>query len=159
MSAINETVGRINLTEFARIVGLPRSQIIECMHELQKENLLKRVNSGYAITVSGRNLVKALMPVQAGMEFHFYTAIGQPTPHVAKNLKEFYDIIRHVDTVSIEFHLYRGDFEKWLGTAVNDTAVTMQLVNLKNEKLIGEPLRNKLIELLDAEYSLEKLSY
>ena len=29
------------------------------------------------------------------------------------SLEEFIVIIRHVKIASLEFHLYRGDFEKW----------------------------------------------
>ena len=55
--------------------------------------------------------LKAFSPVSTGMEFYFYIALGQPTSFSARSLIDFYEVVKQVDVSSLEFHLYRGDFE------------------------------------------------
>ena len=46
--------------------------------------------------------------------FYFFTSIGNYTGENAASLEEFVRKIKEVDAKSLEFHLYRGDFEKWV---------------------------------------------
>ena len=43
--------------------------------------------------------------------FYFFSSIGNYTGEAATSFKEFLDKIREVEVKSLEFHLYRGDFE------------------------------------------------
>ena len=45
--------------------------------------------------------------------FYFFTSIGNYTGVNADSLEEFVKKILDVNVKSLEFHLYRGDFEKW----------------------------------------------
>jgi len=139
------------------MVGLTPNQTVEHMQELLKADFVRKVGGGYGITDAAKAVLKAFSPVPAGMEFHFYMAIGQPTSFAAKSLLDFYGIVKQVDAVSLEFHLYRGDFENWVRTALNDAAFAEELAKLKKLGLKGERLRKAIINAAEAKYGLEKL--
>jgi hypothetical protein len=89
------------------------------------------------------------------MEFHFYNGIGQPTGLSAASIKNFYELIKKVDASSLEFHLYRGDFENWLRTAVNDARFADELADMKKSELKGENLRKEIAKAAESRYSIE----
>jgi DNA-binding Lrp family transcriptional regulator len=157
LKVMSEVTGRLDLNEFARMVGLTPNQTLGCMQELLKADFLKKVGAGYGITDAGRATLKAFTPVQAGMEFHFYMEIGQPTNFAAKSFLDFYGIVKQVNAASLEFHLHRGDFENWAREALNDAAFAEELAKLKKPKLKGERLRKAIIKAAEAKYGLEKL--
>ncbi len=152
---MSEVTGRMDMNQFARIVGLTPSQTMEQVQELVKSGFVKKVGSGYGITEKGKNALKAITAVAAIMEFHFYNGIGQPTGLSAASIKNFYELIKKVDTSSLEFHLYRGDFENWLRTAVNDATFADELADMKKSDLKGEKLRKELAKAAETRYSIE----
>jgi hypothetical protein len=159
LKVMSEVTGRLDLNEFARMVELTPNQTITHMQGLLKANFLKKMGGGYGgITDAGRAILKAVTPVPAGMEFHFYMAIGQPTSFAATSLIDFYEIVKQVNACSLEFHLYRGDFENWVRTALNDTEFAEELANMKEAKLTGENLRAEIIKAAEARYGFEKLT-
>jgi len=127
------------------------------LQELAKAGLVRKVGSGYGITENGRAILKAFTPVPRDMEFHFYTGIGQSTGFAAKSLKDFYEIVKQVAIDSLEFHLYRGDFESWIQTAFNDAAFAEELTKMEKAKLKGENLRKEIIKVAEARYGFERL--
>jgi hypothetical protein len=157
LKVMSEVTGRLDLSEFARIVGLTPNQTVEHMQELLKADFLRKVGGGYGITETGRAMLKAFMPVPTGMEFHFYMAVGRSTIFTAKSVVDFYEIVKQVDACSLEFHLYRGDFENWMHTALNNAAFAAEIANLKDAKLMGETLRKELIKATEARYGFDKL--
>lgn len=46
--------------------------------------------------------------------FYFFTSVGNYTGESASSLEEFAKKIREVSIKSLEFHLHRGDFERWV---------------------------------------------
>jgi len=52
--------------------------------------------------------------------FYFFTSIGNYTGENATSLEEFVNKVREVNLKSLEFHLYRGDFEKWVAEVLED---------------------------------------
>jgi predicted transcriptional regulator len=157
LKVMNEATSRMNLNEFARRVGLNPNQTVEHMQELVKVGLLRKVDGGYSITEKGRFALRAFAPVPNDMEFHFYTGIGQPTGLSSKTIKDFYELVKQVDVASLEFHLYRGDFENWIRTACNDAAFADELASMKKAQLKGENLRKEIIKATGARYGFEKL--
>ena len=157
LKVMSEVTGRLDLNEFARMVGLTPNQTIQHMQELLKADFVRKVGGGYGITETGKTILKALTPVPTGMEFYFYMAIGHPTSFAAKSLVDFYEIVKQIAADSLEFHLYRGDFENWIRTALRDTAFAENLANMKNTKLTGENLRKEIIKAAEAKYGFEKL--
>jgi hypothetical protein len=76
--------------------------------------------------------------------FYFFTSIGNYTGESASSLKEFMEKVNEVNVKSLEFHLYRGDFEKWVSEILQDGELAGDIRRLQRLKLMGEPLRNQL---------------
>jgi hypothetical protein len=76
--------------------------------------------------------------------FYFFTSVGNYTGHRAMSMEEFAHKIRQVQTVSLEFHLYRGDFEKWVGEVLEDNILTERIRAVKLLEPIGNALRDQL---------------
>jgi alpha-amylase len=87
---------------------------------------------------------KILQTVPREKAFYFFTSIGNYTGVFASSLKEFMEGISRVDVKSLEFHLYRGDFEKWIDEVLGDAELAMEIVELRKLGLTGENLRKSL---------------
>lgn len=150
-----EVTGRVDMTEFARKVCLTPSQAVEQVQELAKIGLVSKVGAGFGITEKGRAALKAAVAVPTGTEFHFYLGMDQPTCFAAKSIKEFYDLVKIVDVTSLEFHLYRGDFENWVKTTVGDSVFADELACMKNSQVKGEELREAIAQAAEMRFSLK----
>ena len=60
------------------------------------------------------------------------------------SLDEFAHKIRQVEPTSLEFHLYRGDFEKWADEVLEDRELTKRIRAVKLLKPIGNVLKDQL---------------
>jgi hypothetical protein len=87
---------------------------------------------------------KTLITLPRGQAFYFFTSIGNYTGESAVSLEEFAKKILQVNSKSIEFHLYRGDFEKWITGTLEDMTLADKIKNLKVLKPIGIDLRDRL---------------
>ena len=76
--------------------------------------------------------------------FYFFTSVGNYTGQSAMSLEEFANKIREVETTSLEFHLYRGDFEKWTDEVLEDNILTERMSAVKLLEPIGNSLRDQL---------------
>jgi hypothetical protein len=76
--------------------------------------------------------------------FYFFTSVGNYTGHKAMSLEEFATRIREVKIVSLEFHLYRGDFEKWADHVLEDKILTERIGAVKLLEPVGNALRDQL---------------
>ena len=88
--------------------------------------------------------LRILKTVSREKAFYFFTSIGNYTGESAASLKEFMDKINEVNVKSLEFHLYRGDFEKWITEVLEDKELALEVKKLQKYNLTGEPLRNQL---------------
>lgn len=52
--------------------------------------------------------------------------------------------IEEVNAKSLEFHFYRGDFEKWVAEVLEDTELAEEIKDLKDLKPVGDSLRGQL---------------
>jgi len=157
LKTISEATNRMDLNMFAQKVNLNPNQTIQQIQELAKKGYLQRVGSGYGITEKGKAALKAFTPVPKEMGFHFYYDIDQPTDFTAQSLEEFYMFIKQVSVNSVEFHLYRGDFENWLKEACKDAALASEIGSIRAGGLKGEDLRKELLKVLDAKYGIQEL--
>jgi hypothetical protein len=87
---------------------------------------------------------RILKTVSREKAFYFFTSIGNYTGESAASLKEFVDKINEVNAKSLEFHLYRGDFEKWVAEVLEDKELALEVRKLQKYNLTGETLRNQL---------------
>jgi len=60
------------------------------------------------------------------------------------SLEEFAHKIREVETTSLEFHFYRGDFEKWTAEVLEDSELTRRISAVKLLEPVGNTLRDQL---------------
>ena len=152
LKVMSEVTSRIDMNAFARMVGLNPNQTVERMQELVRAGFIRKVSGGYGITQKGKAILKAITPVPKDKAFHFYTEVGHPTGFSAESLKDFYEIVKRVAVESLEFHLYRGDFENWIKALFKDAVLANELANLKSATLKGEELRKEVITTLAAKY-------
>lgn len=84
--------------------------------------------------------------------FYFFTSIGNFTGRIATSLESFLKEIRDVEAKSLEFHLERKDFEKWIIDVLRDTKLAREIRNLRNQKVTGKALRNSLYTTVSRRY-------
>ena len=157
LKVMSEVKRRSDLNEFARMVGLTPNQTVESMQELVKADVLRRIGGGYGITETGKAALKAFTPVPKGMEFHFYIALDQPAGFLAKSFWDFYKTVKLISAGSLEFHLRRGDFEKWTRIALKNPEFADYLTKLQKPELKGEKLRKAIIKAAESVYGIERL--
>ena len=80
--------------------------------------------------------------------FYFFTDIGQYTGNHAISLMDFSDILQNIDVLSIEFHLYRGDFQNWICDIGGYKSLVNDFDQLMKRGLKGEFLRSRLRVLI-----------
>jgi len=90
------------------------------------------------------NMPKSLKTFPREKTFYFFTSIGNYTGVSAASLKEFVEKINEVNVKSLEFHLYRGDFEKWIADTLEDKELVEDIRKLQKINLSGDGLRNQL---------------
>jgi len=78
--------------------------------------------------------------------FYFFTSIGNYTGESATSLKEFVEKIKDVNVKSLQFHLYRGDFEKWTLEVLRDEELALEMRKLQRFNLAVDILRSQLYE-------------
>lgn len=145
--------------EVARKVGLGFPTVMMHVVGLAKMGYVKAVEKGYyAITDKGREAlglpkingekarqILAYMPAEKA--FYFYADVGKPLGIYAVSLGDFCEKIQKIDIGSIEFHLYRGDFEAWFAW-IGDTELAKKTALIRERKMFGEELRSKLYEVV-----------
>lgn len=80
--------------------------------------------------------------------FHFCVGIGEYTGVSAGSYKDFLKSIKHVKVKSLSFHVERGDFQKWVLDVLKDKRLAKEIGKLKNQKLEGRALRNRLYRIV-----------
>ena len=73
--------------------------------------------------------------------FHFYLDIGKYAGLSAASYEDFLRTIKQVKVESLNFHLERGDFEKWATDALRDKKLTGEIAKMRDSKLRGLNLR------------------
>jgi hypothetical protein len=92
--------------------------------------------------------------------FHFIKSVSfiMPTPYVAKDLKDFLEIIKKISLDSIYFHMFEArlrldmetnDFSFWLGTSLMEEELARKITFLDPYTYIMEDLRKKIINLTE----------
>jgi len=94
--------------------------------------------------MSVKTISKPLRTVPREKAFYFFTSIGNYTGISAASLKEFMEKINEVDIKSLEFHINRGDFEKWISEVLEDNELAWEVKRLQKLNLTNEALRNQL---------------
>ena len=76
--------------------------------------------------------------------FYFFTAIGNCTGQSANSLEEFLSRIKEINEKSLEFHLFREDFEKWASSTLGDVQLAKDIAMFRKQKAAGAVSRDRL---------------
>jgi len=95
---------------------------------------------------------KILRTLPREKAFYFFTSIGNYTGESAISLKEFMEKINQVNVKSLEFHLYRGDFEKWITEVLEDKKLAEDVSKLQKTNPLGDHLRNQFHAIVSKRY-------
>jgi len=88
------------------------------------------------------------LPTDKG--FTFFYEFARQTSITAHDLFEFARALRNVPTQSIQYHVERADFERWLSQVLGDKKLAEKVGALAVEKLVGESLRKRLVAVVEA---------
>ncbi|MDH5754277.1 MAG: DUF5752 family protein [Candidatus Bathyarchaeota archaeon] len=91
---------------------------------------------------------KVLRKLSREDAFYFFTSIGNYTGRFARCLEEFLSVIKDVDVKSLEFHLKRGDFGKWIRLSIGDGELAERVGKLRDVGLKGDDLRRRLYNVV-----------
>ena len=155
--ALSEVTNRMDLNVFSKKVNLNPAEAIQQVQQLAREGFLQKVGNGFGITEKGRKALKALATVPEETAFKFYYSIDHPSGISANKLEDFYIVTKQINVESLEFHLYRGDFETWLKEAIKDQQLAYDFGTVRAFGLKGEELRAELLKALDECYSIQEL--
>ena len=102
-----------------------------------------------------RHLNKYLQaPLPAAKRFYFCDPAGRFAGRVASSLGEFRAVLADAPAASLDYHVYRGDFERWLREVLHDEELARRLRKLAHRGLHGEELRTALYAVVDERYNL-----
>ena len=118
---------------------------------------MRKVGGGFGLTEKGKNALKAYVLVSSELGFNFYVDVDKPLGFSAQSIGEFYRLIKQVCSDSVEFHLFRGDFENWLTDVCKDFELAQAFAALKTDGLRGEDLRKALLKAMDSKYGIGEL--
>ncbi len=88
-----------------------------------------------------------VVPFESG--FHFSTEKGTYVGVTATSFEDFALKLRSLDTDSLAYHYYRGDFQRWIDNTLGDVDFANRLCFVKRN-LSGEQLRLELLSMLDS---------
>jgi alpha-amylase len=91
--------------------------------------------------------------------FNFFYDFARPAGIVAYDLFEFSAALSTAPAHSLQYHVERGDFARWLRHVLRDKALATQIEGLAKERLRGEQLRKRLVSMVTSRVKqLEALS-
>jgi alpha-amylase len=94
---------------------------------------------------------RLLRRLPTGMGFTFSYDFARSSSLTVHSLDEFYSALKTIKVSSIQYHIERGDFERWLSQVVGDDELADQIakVNSSKRKLKGEALRRRIIAITE----------
>ncbi|MEM2026617.1 MAG: polysaccharide deacetylase family protein [Candidatus Bathyarchaeia archaeon] len=103
--------------------------------------------------------LQLLKRVPADREFKFFYMFASPTGITAGSLQEFYEALKKVGIESVDFHMKRGDFERWIANVIGDVELATRIGNLPKDWANKEDLRQTLLALLEERLRELKKNY
>ncbi|MDR1993464.1 MAG: hypothetical protein LBQ98_08260 [Nitrososphaerota archaeon] len=155
LEIMKKTTNRMDLNMFAEAVELTPSETFANVQILAKEGFLRKIGAGYGLTEKAKNTLRAFETVPQEKAFQFYTDVDKPDGFRAASLEEFYNHIEQVGVNSLDFHLYRGDFENWLRQVMGSEKLADETAKFKDTGLTGEEFRQAFLKSIDKNYSIK----
>ncbi|XHH10293.1 MAG: DUF5752 family protein [Candidatus Bathyarchaeia archaeon] len=100
-------------------------------------------------TPSNSNCTDILCTLPFEEGFHFCLEGGNYTGITATSIHEFTEKLRIIDQNSIDFHMQRKDFQKWIQNEFCDKDLPKQIDEIQKERVASEALRQKLLSTVD----------
>lgn len=147
----------MDINTFAHAVNLTSNEVMEMFQQLIVDGFLHKVGSGYGLTEKGKNAIKITNRVPDDKAFSFYIAVDKPLGFSARSLEEFYRLLKQVTSDSLDFHVYRCDFENWLRDVIGDHELALDFSEPRAAGLHGEDLRKRLLTIIDFRYGINEL--
>ena len=117
-----------------------RKEIVKLRAVLEKKTVSESI-------MSREQILSILADLPIDKAFRFYTDYDQYTGKYARNLEEFSESIREVDSRSIRFHIGRRDFQAWI-RSIKDPDLASQLDSLTGPEPSDEVLRKRLYDIV-----------
>jgi len=126
------------------ILGLKKAGCVSSPEKgyYQITNLGKEILEPKASKEVAASLLSPLAPEKA---FYFYTGINQYSGRLANSLPDFCEKIKNADIDSVEFHLSRKDFERWL-ESIGDQELAKKIGAIRETEASGQELRRLVYE-------------
>lgn len=86
------------------------------------------------------------LPAEKGFTFAY--KLANPTKWTVHSLEEFYSTLKIISLRSVQFHITRGDFEKWIRWAIGDNKLADQLAVARKSKILDDEIRERLLSLV-----------
>lgn len=163
------SAGPTTLKDIMAETGYTRGTALGHIAFLRKRGLIEESEdkTKYEITKAGREVLRPppipiemarsiLNTVPPSKSFYFHTDIGKSIGLSASSLAGFCDMIQIVNSKSLEFHLYRGDFECWIRDTLGDNELANSISDLKGLGLRGEEIRSRLYHIVKERYKTLK---
>jgi predicted transcriptional regulator len=157
LKGMSEATSRMDLAMFSQAVNLTQDEIMDVFQQLSNEGFLRKVGTGFSLTEKGKNATKIAIQVPEGKEFNFYVGEGKPLGFSAHSLEEFYRLVKQVTSDSLEFHLYRQDFENWIRDIIGDRQLPLDISGVRGAELKGEDIRRGILKAMDERYGIGDL--
>ncbi|MFH0897711.1 MAG: sugar phosphate nucleotidyltransferase [Candidatus Bathyarchaeota archaeon] len=109
------------------------------------------------IRVKTNTSVEGTLVLPMDKPFYFHLDVGKFTGVTASTIIDLITTLQTVPIESVEFHLYRRDFERWIRDVFQANMLTEEISVLRKEDLRGEELRRRLVKTIKSwyEYSIE----
>lgn len=152
-------MGKTRPKDIAERFGEPytASDLSAYLDWLEKKNLLEKVRddpstykvSGLGLIAIGilpREAWRVFKHVPSDKCFRFQTGTGPDkfTGVSACNLSDLIENVKTVDVKALEFHVPRGDVEKWVKDVLGDDELAEKIGQIRERNLRGDELRNQL---------------
>ena len=154
VQALNDFDGPTNIGEIVARSGLSQGKVLGNLPKLCLAGIVDKRGKLYVLTKRGKAILEELEPVPGAKGFYFCYKEGDYTGQVVYSLKDFYQTVQKIDVTSLEFHLHREDFEKWVREVLHDDELANDITGLRGSNISGEPLRMKLSEIIGRNYKM-----
>ncbi|MGB9759040.1 MAG: DUF5752 family protein [Thermoproteota archaeon] len=163
LAHINEK-GETDVNELSSSTGVAKRDLVRAVKVLKKNMAVDFYEDKIKLTELGKfALEKKDIKIVFGyasnekvpdyLSFKFFLGEGLFSGEVASSYHEFLEIIKRIDTRSILFHLYRGDFDRWFSDVFKDRKLAKKIVTLKDKLMPPNRVRDKLIRILEQRIS------
>jgi len=82
--------------------------------------------------------------VEPEKAFVFYSSSGTSIGEKASSLWELASKVQEVDSQSLEYHLARGDFERWIADVIGDSELAAKIGKLREANHVDYVFRDRL---------------